>query len=875
MVLVEPPPRPLRWKFRDTSIARQTRITEFARQTPQATPQILPDDQRDWTRPVDLTICRKGFLLRTDRIENREIVRRSLRDLTLTYPESNYERQRKKHAQNQWGKTLKSKEEAPLEVFCSYKHQSAEEMFQPGKAQEIGEKADWITSMEEGTNANGNKLQRASLANYILVPKFFLLEQLKNRGPVEINNENTTGEPMADSLQFNVNRKLVETERRPQITATNFALHHLRTSGGAVLVLPVGCGKTVCALYIAMQLRVCTLIVIGNTELMDQWKERLLEYCPNARIGHIQGPVCEVDNCDFIIASTSSLAERLYPTEKLRKIGLVIFDEAHHAAAPTFLTAVWQVAAPYMLALTADPTRKDGMTNVLYHFFSYNVFIVLPQLPPGIQLYNFNHKFHHRCFIQDADSVSSTKLKERRQNAAGDVSMLEYCEALASFDKKNYAAACMSSANIALQAQSTQQSYIVDPRLPGVALYHAQSAWNQNYCKDDVKNLTYTQIYQSLQADAHRNAVMVAYIKQILRKKSANDITQPTTEEINDVSVDSVFEAHRFHVQIKVETTAQALINKAPTNEKTTSEASTNEKTTSEAPTNEKATREASTREASTSIASTSNSMLKEAHLCTRDELQKMQQVERQILVLASEREHIDAFHDRLVKSGIDERMIGVYVGGSNKRLSRQQKNELLARRILLGTYPMAGEGLDVATLNVVAFLTPRSSITDQAIGRGLRDKLNPDIMPIVLDFVDEWCQMTHTMHYGRCKSYQFYNAIRKNFDDYSSFHATGAVCWKKPPRNRTQRLTDKLAQERAEKKEEKAALKRKKNFASDSQETDGQEKEETKCKSSKRKRLHENNQEEEGEEEEENIKIMESEDEEQEITQDDADMSE
>ena len=77
MVLTEPPPRPLRWKFRDTSIARQTRITEFARQTPQATPQILPDDQRDWTRPVDLTICRKGFLLRTDQIENREIVRRS------------------------------------------------------------------------------------------------------------------------------------------------------------------------------------------------------------------------------------------------------------------------------------------------------------------------------------------------------------------------------------------------------------------------------------------------------------------------------------------------------------------------------------------------------------------------------------------------------------------------------------------------------------------------------------------------------------------------------------------------------------------------------------------------------------------------------
>ncbi len=769
MVLLEKPAKPVWWKFRDKSAGgRQTSILDYARRnvTQGSMAQIAPDDEHDWSPPVELTLCRKGFLIRTDKVENREIVRRSIRDLTCSYPESNFERARKKHAQNQWGKNLRTVEKAPLQVFCSYKNQSPEEMFLEGKAQEIGEKSDWLTTMQEGSNANHNKTLRAKNANYVLIPKFFLLEQLKNRGHVEIINENTNGEPMAETLQFNPNRSLVETERRPQISATNFALHHLRTTGGAVLVLPVGCGKTVCAIYTAMQLRVCTLVVVGNVDLMDQWIDRIKEYCPGARIGRIQSTTCEVDDCDFVIASTTSLAERAYSPEKLRKIGLVIFDEAHHAAAPTFLTAVWQVAAPYMLALSQDPTRQDGMTNVLYHFFSFNVFIVLPSLPPGIKLYDINHKFQRRCFIQDADCVAAAKLKERRHNAGQDNDMLKYCEALASFDKKYFAAATMSAAPIAVQLQSDPNPPLPNPALPGVAAYHAHSPWQEQFCKDDIKNLTYTQVYQTIQCDAHRNAVMVAYIKQFLKENNAENIRRPTVEEINDLSSESVYEPNRFHVNVRINIP------------QTTSEAST------------------------------SGSILKQVHICTRDELQNMVQVERQILVLASEKEHIDSFHDRLVKSGIDERMIGVYVGGENSKLTREEKTELLARRILLATYPMAAEGLDIATLNVVAFITPRSSITDQAIGRGLRDKLNPLVMPIVLDFVDEWCQMTRNMHFARCKSYNFYKAIRVNVEDFSTYDATGAVCWKKPAQNRTQRLAAKRIVDRKQKRDDAAAIK-------------------------------------------------------------------
>ena len=798
MVLLETPAPPKRWQFKEKpapgapAALRQTTLTQFANvrvgSVPSPTPtplqrsaaQLVPDEQRDWVPPKHLVLTRKGFLVRTDVPENREIVARLLRDLTYNYPESNFDKQQRKKRQGWKGGGAAGASGAavckpPLQCFCSQYSQNPEQLLldeqhQPSAAtadatNHIGETADWL---EMQAKDEKSKVQRAQRANYLLVPKFYMLEQLKRREGVEFENHNTGGCEMAAELRFSDARRLYESVRRPQVTATEYALKHLRKSGGAVLVLPVGCGKTVCALYIAMQLRVTTLVVVGNENLIEQWRERIQEYCPGARVGTMQGPVCETKNCDFVIACTKSLSERAYPADKLRRIGLVIFDEAHHAAAPTFLTAVWQVAAPYMLALTQDPSRQDGMTHVLYHFFSYNVFIVPPSLPPGIELHVGVHRFARRCFVQDADCLSSTKLKERRHNAGQDEATLACCEALASFDKRHYSAACLASAPIAARVTaSSDESTPLVPGLPRVAALHALSAWQSIYCETDVANLSYTQIYQSLQSDAHRNATIVAYVKQFLCTNDASALRQPTLEECNNVDESSVCDRSRAHVLVRI-TVAN------------------------------------SSREATTT-----GGVLKDLYLCTRQELQAMQQVERQVLILASEKEHIDALYDRMMRSGFSESMVGVYVGGpETKKLSPEQRRELLARRVILATYAMAAEGTDIATLNTIVFATPRSSITDQAIGRALRDKLTPAIMPYILDLCDQWCEMTKRMYFTRNKSYAFYDARRHVFDDYSSFDAVGAVCWRKPRRTRTQRIADARKDAREQTQRETAAVK-------------------------------------------------------------------
>lgn len=135
-----------------------------------------------------------------------------------------------------------------------------------------------------------------------------------------------------------------------------------------ILSLHTGGGKTVCALYIASQLRVPTLVIVHNSFLRDQWEERVRAFLPNARIGRIQGDACEVEGRDVIIAMLQTLSMKDIPISTFKPIGLVIVDECHHIASEVFVQALPKVTSKYMLGLSATPTRKDGLMHVAHWF---------------------------------------------------------------------------------------------------------------------------------------------------------------------------------------------------------------------------------------------------------------------------------------------------------------------------------------------------------------------------------------------------------------------------------------------------------------------------------------------------------------------------
>ena len=77
--------------------------------------------------------------------------------------------------------------------------------------------------------------------------------------------------------------------------------------GGGLLEVPCGRGKTCCALYIAAQLSVKTLVIVHKEFLLNQWVERINQFIPHAKIGRLQGQVLDIDDkCPIGIMEWSS-----------------------------------------------------------------------------------------------------------------------------------------------------------------------------------------------------------------------------------------------------------------------------------------------------------------------------------------------------------------------------------------------------------------------------------------------------------------------------------------------------------------------------------------------------------------------------------------
>ena len=104
---------------------------------------------------------------------------------------------------------------------------------------------------------------------------------------------------------------------------------------------------------------------------------------------------------------------------------------------------------------------------------------------------------------------------------------------------------------------------------------------------------------------------------------------------------------------------------------------------------------------------------------------------QRQTLVLSDRRNHLKYIHDYFEKSKIAS--VGYYIGG----MKQTQLKESETKQILLGTYSMSSEGMDIPTLNTLILASPKSDV-EQSIGRILRKKHN-DLIPYVYDFCDQF----------------------------------------------------------------------------------------------------------------------------------------
>ena len=129
---------------------------------------------------------------------------------------------------------------------------------------------------------------------------------------------------------------------------------------------------------------------------------------------------------------------------------------------------------------------------------------------------------------------------------------------------------------------------------------------------------------------------------------------------------------------------------------------------------------------------------------------------EQQIMILAHNKSLIQELFNGIV---LFEKSIGYYLGGMKDKDLKNSET----KKIIIGTYAMASEGLDIKTLTSLIMATPKSDVC-QSVGRILRSKHSK---PLVIDIIDSNSifqnQFKKREKYYKSKKYsiEFYSNIK------------------------------------------------------------------------------------------------------------------
>ena len=136
----------------------------------------------------------------------------------------------------------------------------------------------------------------------------------------------------------------------------------------------------------------------------------------------------------------------------------------------------------------------------------------------------------------------------------------------------------------------------------------------------------------------------------------------------------------------------------------------------------------------------------------------------RNILVLSGRIEHLRDISKLLLSENISD--VGFYIGGMKEGQLKESEN----KRIILASYAMSSEGMDIPSLNTLILASPMSDI-EQSVGRILR-KEHESLIPQVYDIMDNFSvfinQSIKRKRFYKSKKYRLNNSIVNDNNDYS-----------------------------------------------------------------------------------------------------------
>lgn len=202
-----------------------------------------------------------------------------------------------------------------------------------------------------------------------------LMEKINEAGiPCAINDERADGR----KIKVSFNGELYPQQQKAAMT--------MLANENGILAATTAFGKTVVGAYMIAQRKVSALILVHNTEIMNNWitdlerflviDEELPEYTTKTGkkrkrksvIGRLYASHNSLAGI-IDIAMIGSLARKEDIDSILERYGLVIMDECHHGAAALDEAVMKKVRSRYVYGLTATPKRDDGQEKKVYMYF--------------------------------------------------------------------------------------------------------------------------------------------------------------------------------------------------------------------------------------------------------------------------------------------------------------------------------------------------------------------------------------------------------------------------------------------------------------------------------------------------------------------------
>lgn len=177
----------------------------------------------------------------------------------------------------------------------------------------------------------------------------------------------------------------------------------------------------------------------------------------------------------------------------------------------------------------------------------------------------------------------------------------------------------------------------------------------------------------------------------------------------------------------------------------------------------------------------------------------------KQIMILAHNKNLLKYLHDAIEHRNMAT--VGYYVGGMKEAALKETES----KKVVIATYAMASEALDIKTLTTLIMATPKTDI-EQSVGRILREKHSNPLVVDIIDshdlFKNQWnkrkafykkenYKILHTTSHAYSTKYDHWKVVydpnqvakkdKKKVEDTDSDGGEEVIeCWLKPPSSST-----------------------------------------------------------------------------------------